>query len=112
VYAIGAVSNFYDNSQTYSQFFSDPRRYERHLRLAAVSNFYDNSRTYSQFFVIIAGMNVTGDKLLPAKTYYRCADTLDYALPRNLIDSMTPAINLSPVTTTPAMHHRREQRHR
>jgi hypothetical protein len=51
----------------------------------AISNFYEYSQRY----------------LHAALTF----DAGDNALLRIFIDSMTPAINLSPVTMTPAMKH-------
>jgi hypothetical protein len=52
-------------------------------------------------FVFIAGINDTGDKLFTGVN-----DTGDYTLSRVHINSMTPVINLSPVTTTLAMVNR------
>ncbi len=46
-------------------------------------------------FVFVAGINDTGDKLLTG-----VSDTGDNTLSRVHINSMTPVINLSPVTTT------------
>jgi hypothetical protein len=51
--------------------------------------------------VFIAGIKDAGDRLFTGVN-----DTGDYTLSRVLIDSMTPVINLSPLTTTLAMVNR------
>jgi hypothetical protein len=51
--------------------------------------------------VFIAGINDTGDELFTGVN-----DTGDYALTQVVIDSMTPAINISPVSTTLLMVNR------
>jgi hypothetical protein len=57
---------------------------------------------------LFAGVDHALDKLspvslLPAINYHRVTDTGDQALSRIFIDFMTPAINISPVITTPAI---------
>ncbi len=57
---------------------------------------------------LFAGVDQALDKLspvslLPAINYCRVVDTGDQALSRIFIDFMTPAINISPVRTTPAI---------
>jgi hypothetical protein len=53
--------------------------------------------------VFIAGVNDTGDKLITVVN--QTGDTGDEALSWIFIDSVTSAINLSPVTRAPAMKH-------
>ncbi len=85
---------------------------EKRTSIAAVRDKLGQIDTFSTPLLSHCGLPLKGvlQEIFDLRFFRESVGTGDYALYRIFIDSMTPAINLSPVTTTPAMLYRRKQR--